>query len=90
MDQDGIHVIDIPNRKIVFDINVKGVASLEWSPMETYLIGCEKNIHNPTTNNLWVWDTNSGEPVAKFDWSNKAQEGAVSIKFDLEERFAAR
>ena len=28
--------------------------------------------------------------VAKFDWQNKAQEGAVSIKFDLEEKFAAR
>lgn len=58
--------------------------------METYLIGCEKNIQNPNKHNLYVWETTEGKPVAKFDWHNKAQEGAASIKFDLEEKFATR
>jgi uncharacterized protein with WD repeat len=58
--------------------------------METYLIGCEKNIHNPSKNDLYVWETTEGKLAAKFDWHNKAQEGAASIKFDLEEKFAAR
>lgn len=52
----------------MFQIECKGVASLQWSPMETYLIGCEKNLHNPNKNNLWVWETTEGNPVAKFDW----------------------
>lgn len=72
MDKEGIHVIDIPNKKIVFKIQCAGIASLEWSPMETYIIGCEKNIHNPSTNDLYVWETTQGKLAAKFDWHNKA------------------
>lgn len=58
--------------------------------METYLIGCEKNHQNQNKNVIYVWDTQEGDLVAKFDWQNKAQEGAASIKFDLEEKFSAR
>jgi len=52
VDQDGVHVIDIVDKKILFEIDCPGIASLEWSPRETYLIGCEKNIQDPNKNIL--------------------------------------
>ena len=58
--------------------------------MQVVATETEKNIQNPNKNNLYVWEANEGKAVAKFDWQNKAQEGAASIKFDLEEKFAAR
>lgn len=68
VDPDGIYVIDLPSKKVSFKIDCKNIASLEWSPMDTYLIGCEKNIQNPKSNNLYIWETTSGDMVAKFDW----------------------
>jgi len=41
-------------------------------------------------NNLFVWETQTGTLVNSFDWNNKAQDGAVSVKFDLEEKFCAK
>lgn len=90
VDKDGVHVIDVVENKIVFKIECPGIASLEWSPKDTYLIGCEKNAVNSNKNTIYVWETKNGDLVRKFDWQNKAQDGAVSIKFDLEEKFAAR
>ena len=68
VDKDGVHVIDIVDKKILFTIDCPGIASLEWSPRETYLIGCEKNIQNPNKNILYVWDTSKGTMIRKFDW----------------------
>ena len=68
VDKDGVHVIDVIDKKIMFAIECPGIASLEWSRRGTYLICCEKNIQNPNKNILYVWETSKGELVQKFDW----------------------
>ncbi len=60
--------MDVNEKKIGFKIDCPGIASLEWSPRESYLIGCEKNIQNPNKNILNVWETTKGTLVRKFDW----------------------
>lgn len=61
---------------------------MEWSPMETYVITCEKA--KKDEKNLQVWDATTGQLVVDYDFRNAAKEGAKSIKFDEEEKFCAR
>lgn len=42
----------------VASLKRSGVASLEWSPRETYLISCEKLKTNSDLNNLNIWQFN--------------------------------
>lgn len=72
VDKLGVHVIDVLNKKIVFKIECPGIVSLEWSPRDTYLIGCEKSISNTKVNTIYVWETKQGDLIRKFDWQNKA------------------
>jgi hypothetical protein len=53
-------------------IERKGIASLEWSPCDSYIIGCEKKNPNSMENNLFIWETQTGTLVNSFDWNNKA------------------
>jgi len=87
----GVHLIDMSTSKERSFLAQAGVASLEWSPLETHLITCAKDPTTPSqSENLVVWDVETGEQVARFDWLNVAKDGAGSIAFDEEEKFMAR
>ena len=81
----GVHVFDVASKQEKHYFAGAGVASVEWSPLESYLITCAKD---PTkaaqSKNLTIWDVESGTQVNCFDWLNAAKEGAASIKFDDE------
>jgi len=69
--------------------------AMEWSPMETYVITCEKvrsDIAKEAVapGNLNIWSATTGEIVKSFDWRNTPKEGPKSIGFDSEEKFCAR
>lgn len=86
-----MHVIDVPTSKKLHYMQRNGVASIEWSPLENYLITCEKDPNKPVqSKNLLVWDVQTGQAKCTFDWPNLAKDGANSIKFDEEEKFMAR
>lgn len=87
----GVHVIDVVSQQVKHYIEKAGVASIEWSPQESYLITCAKDpTKSVQSQNLSIWDVQSGTQVNCFDWRNQAQDGAASIKFDDEQKFCAR
>lgn len=87
----GVHLIDMSTSEERHFLARPGVASLEWSPLETHLITCEKDPALPVqSENLIVWDVETGEQVNRFDWLNQAKDGAASIAFDEEQKFMAR
>ena len=88
VDNIGIHIIDVETKKVLLDIERRGIIALEWTPKETYVISCEKQ--KPGEKNLRVWDTKTGELVISFEWKNTAKDGPKSVKFDEEEKFCAR
>lgn len=84
----GIHIVDIETKQESQFIQRKGIIALEWSPLETYVISCEK--FKEGINNLNVWDIASGKLVLQGEWKNTAKDGPKSIKFDENERFCVR
>jgi len=61
---------------------------LEYSPLDTYLITCEK--YNIGEKNLLLWSSLSGKEVCGFDFRKGSKEGPKSIKFTKNETFCAR
>jgi uncharacterized protein with WD repeat len=88
VDFSGVHFVDVESKKERLFVERKGIISMEWSPMETYVVTCEKARANER--NLQVWDAKTGELVVDYEFRNAAKEGAKSIKFDDEEKFCAR
>jgi len=42
VDFSGVHFVDVESKKERLFVERKGIISMEWSPMETYVITCEK------------------------------------------------
>ena len=84
----GINLVDIESKKEVLHIPKKGVIALDWSPLENFVISCEK--YKEGQKNLSVWDAKTGNLVLDFEWKNTAKDGPNSVKFDPEEKYCAR
>ena len=87
-DFSGIHLVDIDTKEERLYIERKGIISMEWSPLDTFIVTCEKLKQNEK--NLQVWDSKTGELVQDFEYRNAPKLGAKSIKFDVDEKFCAR
>jgi uncharacterized protein with WD repeat len=61
----GVHVFEVASSKELFFFERSGVASIEWSPLEHYLITCD---NDPTkaqqSKNLIMWDIRDGTKVS--------------------------
>lgn len=65
-----------------------GVNAIGFSPMDSYLITCEK--YQQGEKNLIIWDSKTGKELAEFEWKKTSKEGPKSVKFSVDERFCAR
>jgi len=88
VDEIGIHLIDMASGQEVTQIVKEGVSALEYSPLDTYLISCEKYSHGKK--NLVVWSSHNGKELASFEFKKSSKEGTKSLKFTKDERFCAR
>ena len=64
------------------------MSALEYSPLDTYLISCEKYSHGKK--NLVVWYSHNGKELASFEFRKSSKEGTKSLKFTKDESFCAR
>jgi len=92
VDEFGLHLIDMKAGKETLQIAWPGIATLAYSPADSFLVLCEK--HNPQLQgghlNLQVLNASSGKTVAKFEWKKNPKDGVKSIKFTNDEKFCAR
>lgn len=88
IDFSGIHLVDVDSKKERLFIEKKGIISMEWSPLDTFVVTCEKLKQNEK--NLQIWNAATGELVQDFEYRNAPKLGAKSIKFDVDEKFSAR
>ena len=83
IDELGVHMIDMKEKKEKLMILRNGIGGINFSPLDTYLITCEKFTQGEK--NLMIWNMKSGKEEAQFEWKKTSKEGPRSLKFTKDE-----
>ena len=64
------------------------INAVDYSPLGTFIITCEKFQHGEK--NLILWSSKTGKEVTSFAFKKTSKEGPKSIKFTKDESYCAR
>jgi len=90
MDNKGLHFVDTKTGLVSFSLAGSTYVALEYSPCDTFVIGCEKWNPKSPSKNLHIIDANTGKIIAMWDWKKTPKDAPKSLKFMQDESYCFR
>ena len=88
IDAKGVYLLNTVSGAIDRTILNDKITVVDFSPLETHLLTCEK--YTPSCSNLCLWNIASGKQLAAFEWKRTPKEAPQFLRWTADEKFAAR